>query len=681
MGNINKTRKKQRQQQLLQIYEEVVVFVLTASLRLAAGTGVEDDHCERIDEGPSRDGCGAGPRTADGPRREVVEEVGAPGRCGSRSPKECDCGKDGCKAYTCTSGEVFYCDYCNYDTMRRCDLLQHIRTHKCKKPYTCEYCDFKTPYSSILKQHALIHTGVKPYACVRCDFKTSYSSYMKKHVLIHTGEKPYTCVLCEYSVNRKDRLQTHMRIHMGGKPYECEQCTYRTFHMGNFKRHIRTHRGKRFLTLKPHSYSPFQVRYSKMHMPTHPRVKPFRYELCEFSGSELDSREPVLTHMGGESSNCEQFEGNTSLLSELKVQTTTHICAKLYECELCEYSASTLGNSENHIDSHREEKQQGCEQSEYAARPNGDLKTYTHTRQSPHKCEQEEEFGISLSNLKKDTHSHTAESPVECEQREYSASPRGHVKAPLRTYERKRRIEVVYFGRLHSPMSYGALLWGRAADVHGIFVLQKRAIRAISGLKPRVSLKTYTNTISKYSLVLNKLIIHFASRVFHKRTTCRLACSLGCARTKERYETQELERSKARESGGNDLRSVKIPCRRLHGVGARRHNDRPPRRVSRGLVPATGALLEWIDISLGKLISDLRGYVEPTGNVHKAIKIRLIIQRFFEEVRSFEAQALTKHQTPFTNEMKSAESTAQLIEEVTSDTQTEIELGTDGNTE
>jgi hypothetical protein len=48
---------------------------------------------------------------------------------------------------------------------------------------------------------------------------------------------------------------------------------------------------------------------------------------------------------------------------------------------------------------------------------------------------------------------------------------------------------LVYFGYFHSVMSYGILLWGKAADVHSIFVLQKRAVRNIYKLGSRVSLK------------------------------------------------------------------------------------------------------------------------------------------------------------------------------------------------
>lgn len=47
----------------------------------------------------------------------------------------------------------------------------------------------------------------------------------------------------------------------------------------------------------------------------------------------------------------------------------------------------------------------------------------------------------------------------------------------------------VYFSYFHSIMSYGILLWGRAADIQTIFVLQKRAIRAIYCLDYLASLR------------------------------------------------------------------------------------------------------------------------------------------------------------------------------------------------
>lgn len=48
---------------------------------------------------------------------------------------------------------------------------------------------------------------------------------------------------------------------------------------------------------------------------------------------------------------------------------------------------------------------------------------------------------------------------------------------------------LVYFSYFHSVMSYGILLWGHAADIDTIFVLQKRAVRAIYKMRSRESLR------------------------------------------------------------------------------------------------------------------------------------------------------------------------------------------------
>lgn len=48
---------------------------------------------------------------------------------------------------------------------------------------------------------------------------------------------------------------------------------------------------------------------------------------------------------------------------------------------------------------------------------------------------------------------------------------------------------LVYFSYFHSLMTYGILLWGHAANANSIFILQKRAVRAIYRLGPRVSLR------------------------------------------------------------------------------------------------------------------------------------------------------------------------------------------------
>ncbi|CAK1600201.1 unnamed protein product [Parnassius mnemosyne] len=59
----------------------------------------------------------------------------------------------------------------------------------------------------------------------------------------------------------------------------------------------------------------------------------------------------------------------------------------------------------------------------------------------------------------------------------------------IRSLTSVETARLVYFSYFHSIMSYGILLWGHAADTEIIFVLQKRAIRAIYDLKPKESLR------------------------------------------------------------------------------------------------------------------------------------------------------------------------------------------------
>ncbi|RVE47616.1 hypothetical protein evm_007713 [Chilo suppressalis] len=47
----------------------------------------------------------------------------------------------------------------------------------------------------------------------------------------------------------------------------------------------------------------------------------------------------------------------------------------------------------------------------------------------------------------------------------------------------------VYFSYFHSILSYGIILWGTAADIESIFILQKRAVRSIYQLSSRTSLR------------------------------------------------------------------------------------------------------------------------------------------------------------------------------------------------
>lgn len=83
-------------------------------------------------------------------------------------------------------------------------------------------------------------------------------------------------------------------------------------------------------------------------------------------------------------------------------------------------------------------------------------------------------------------------------------------------------LKVLYFPNFHSLISYGIIFWGNSIDVNRIFVLQKRAIRAMLNLKPRDSCKEYfinyniPTVISLYILECASYVKKHYSEIFHK---------------------------------------------------------------------------------------------------------------------------------------------------------------------
>lgn len=59
----------------------------------------------------------------------------------------------------------------------------------------------------------------------------------------------------------------------------------------------------------------------------------------------------------------------------------------------------------------------------------------------------------------------------------------------IRQFTDVETARLVYFSYFHSLMTYGILLWGHAADRDRIFILQKRAVRAIYKMRSRESLR------------------------------------------------------------------------------------------------------------------------------------------------------------------------------------------------
>lgn len=93
----------------------------------------------------------------------------------------------------------------------------------------------------------------------------------------------------------------------------------------------------------------------------------------------------------------------------------------------------------------------------------------------------------------------------------------------VRQYTDTDTARLVYFSYFHSLLSYGILLWGKAADIKNIFILQKRAVRAIYCMKSRDSLREKFKeanilTVASQFIYSNILYVHKNLDLFPKNS-------------------------------------------------------------------------------------------------------------------------------------------------------------------
>ncbi|GBP53786.1 Probable RNA-directed DNA polymerase from transposon BS [Eumeta japonica] len=102
-------------------------------------------------------------------------------------------------------------------------------------------------------------------------------------------------------------------------------------------------------------------------------------------------------------------------------------------------------------------------------------------------------------------------------------SSAAHAVKRIRRLTNENTARLVYFSCFHSLMTYGILLWGHAADINTIFMLQKRAIRAVYDLRPMTSLKEKfkeINILTLASQYIHENLVYVKRNIksFHKRS-------------------------------------------------------------------------------------------------------------------------------------------------------------------
>ncbi|XP_018414542.1 PREDICTED: zinc finger protein 335 [Nanorana parkeri] len=139
---------------------------------------------------------------------------------------------------------TYPCPICNrvYNLQKR--LTQHLKSHSNDKPHMCDKCGkaFKKRYT--FKMHLLTHLECveeNRYKCEFCEYVSEDRKQLLNHQLTHMNDTPFNCNQCQYRTLSQDALLSHQAIkHAAGKPFACEYCHFTTKHMKNLSLHVRS---------------------------------------------------------------------------------------------------------------------------------------------------------------------------------------------------------------------------------------------------------------------------------------------------------------------------------------------------------------------------------------------------------------------------------------------------------
>lgn len=141
--------------------------------------------------------------------------------------------------------QQFTCNLCNRGFKTQASLSNHVKTvHEGLRPFRCQYCDFSSSNKSNLVIHERQHTGEKPYTCEHCDYRSADRNSLKKHLLRHSGVKKFFCKLCEFGTIQAVNLGYHYNsCHLQqavehGYLFKCSLCKYFTVHKEGFHAHL-----------------------------------------------------------------------------------------------------------------------------------------------------------------------------------------------------------------------------------------------------------------------------------------------------------------------------------------------------------------------------------------------------------------------------------------------------------
>ncbi|XP_042215883.1 zinc finger protein 84-like [Homarus americanus] len=380
--------------------------------------------------------------------------------------------------------KIYRCIHCPFISTKRCNFVEHFRTHTGERPFSCPQCSYRTGVKSNLKRHYFSCGLLKFHGYCEgsnCDTVTLMIGFkcavlLDSHMANEAGAtgagrnifdhrkipKRHNCPQCKFSSSNKTHFIEHYRTHTGEKPFSCSFCSYQTerpslqvlWERGSVGREgsLEPSRGTQKLHHCPYcSYTTVYATNLKNHTLTHTNVKPYACPHCPYRCIQKGSLKVHLCiHTGEKPYSCPRCPYQSSSSSHLKRHIRTHLTkpdviqregeGPFAECTLQvdqqNESSTSLGGSNTLTNTtiHR------CLYCPYTT-PRRFLWTNhmrTHTGEKPFACAYCNYAGATKEYLKKHILTHTGEKPYPCPHCSYRASQSTTLYHHLRTHTGKK---------------------------------------------------------------------------------------------------------------------------------------------------------------------------------------------------------------------------------------------------
>ena len=226
--------------------------------------------------------------------------------------------------------KIFHCSVCAYSTARQQDYNRHLITHEEKsKTFECSICHKKFSSNRLLQTHdRRMHNDRENRRCNLCGKDFARPCDLQNHIdVIHLGID-YKCEICQKAFKRKHLLKAHKDDHHSTEVHQCDQCPY-------------TNGSKR------------QLVWHKRNM--HDKKRRWTY-ICTICDSSFEKRQALSRHIRYQHMNSEQKAENKCKLckksfsrpSRLKNHVFVVHMGNLHKCDICHQEFTDKVNLKKH---------------------------------------------------------------------------------------------------------------------------------------------------------------------------------------------------------------------------------------------------------------------------------------------------------------------------------------------